>query len=560
MELSPTVRTEEEAKAERLAILIIEPDSVRTHALPEQGELTIGRAEECTIRVDDPQISRVHARLLVGRGRIEVEDLDSINGTKLRGRRLAAKQPAVVSGGEAIELGATMIVLQRTSVREPRKRLASHAYFEARLEEELLRSARGRRAPFGVLRIAVRGSIGQQVLEASLTRPLGRSDLVASYAPGEFELLLPDSVRGRVEHVGEEISKSLSSAGCSVRWGIACHPDDGLTTDALIAAANVELKGPSVASEDSTVIEDDAMRELYRVIDRVASGRISVLLLGETGVGKEIVAEALHRRSPRRHAPFVKLNCAALSETLVESELFGHEKGAFTGADRARAGLLEAAQGGTLFLDEIGELPASTQAKLLRVLEVREVRRVGGSESIPVDVRFVSATNRELEKEIERGAFRQDLFYRLNGVALRIPPLRERPNEIIPLAQCFVRRAAADLGLAPPQISADARGRLERYAWPGNLRELRNVMERAVLLAEGGSLESMHLPLDKLTAGWSTLVSQSDDVEPERRRVIIDALERCGGNQTRAAQQLGVSRQTFGKWMIRYEITRPRKG
>jgi two-component system, NtrC family, response regulator AtoC len=562
MDLPPTMRTEEDPASRRLSVVVIQPDSVVTHPLPESGALTVGRADDCTIRLDDPQISRVHARLWVEGGKIEVEDLESANGTRVRGRRLDAGERTEVHGGEVIEVGATMLVLQNTSHRDARRRLASHAYFEVRLEEECARNARTRRSPFAVVRVTVLGSIDQVRLEHALTRPLGRNDFVACYAPGEYELLLPDSAGERVEHVGAEIRTALAEFGCSARIGAAGFPEDGLTPDALMSAANAELLGPSVAPPDSAiVIEDESMRDLYRVIDRVAAGRISVLLLGETGVGKEIVAEAVHRRSTRKDAPFVRLNCAALSETLVESELFGHEKGAFTGADRARAGLLEAAHGGTLFLDEIGELSLNTQAKLLRVLEVREVRRVGGSDSIAVDVRFVSATNRDLEKEIERGGFRQDLFYRLAGVSLSIPPLRDRKHEIVPLARSFAARAAADLGVASPRISEDAEARLSGYAWPGNIRELRNVVERAVLLSEGRTIEPIHLPLDKLSTAWSATGSDGvDAAEPERRRRIVEALDECAGNQTRAAQKLGVSRQTLSKWLSRYDIARPRKG
>ncbi len=564
IDLPPTLRTAEDPAGERLSLVVIQAETVFTAPLPEGGELTVGRADECGLRIDDAQISRVHARLLVEGFELSLEDLDSANGTRLSGRRLAPGERAKLGSGDVIELGATMLVLQRTTIPQPRPGTTSHAHFEVRLEAEILRNTRGRRSPFALVRLSVRGSAGQPALEGAVTRALGRSDLVASYGPGELELLLPDSARSRAEHVAEEVQRALTERGFRSVAGIACFPEDGLTADRLLAAANGELLGPSVLAFEpspSIVIEDAAMRELMRVLDRVAAGRISVLLLGETGVGKEIVADILHRSSPRRDGPFVRLNCAALSETLVESELFGHEKGAFTGAAEARAGLLEAAQGGTLFLDEIGELPLGTQAKLLRVLEVREVRRLGGSVPITVDVRFVSATNRDLEKEIERGTFRQDLFYRLNGVSLQIPPLRERRSEIVPLARTFARRAAAELGLAAPSIAADAEERLQRYHWPGNIRELRNVIERAVLLSEGRTIELIHLPLDKLAADWSAGDPQSkESVEQERCLRITAALEQCGGNQTRAAQLLGVSRQTLGKWMIRYELTRPRKG
>jgi two-component system response regulator AtoC len=260
-----------------------------------------------------------------------------------------------------------------------------------------------------------------------------------------------------------------------------------------------------VDQDEGPVVADEAMRNLYRMAERVAQGRISVLILGETGVGKELFAEAIHRGSPRRRQPFVKLNCAAISEALLESELFGHERGAFTGAEQAKPGLLEVASGGTVFLDEVGELSMATQAKLLRAIEQRQVLRVGSLQPRDLDVRFVSATNRDPEAQIRAGLLREDLFYRLEGVTLRIPPLRERRQEIAPLAQAFLRRGADELGLeVVPALSPRAEALLVGYDWPGNIRELRNVIDRALLLAWGDVVEPEHLPLDKLQATWRT--------------------------------------------------------
>ena len=260
------------------------------------------------------------------------------------------------------------------------------------------------------------------------------------------------------------------------------------------------------------------MRDLYRMLDRIARGTISVLLLGETGVGKEVLAERIHRSSPRSDAPFVKLNCAAFSETLIESELFGHEKGAFTGADAAKPGLFEAAEGGSVFLDEVGEMPAVLQAKLLRVLEQRQVMRVGSIKPRAIDVRVIAATNRDLEVEVSEGRFRSDLFYRLNGISIVVPSLKERPSEIKPLAEMFIARIAKDLGRGAPVLTLRSVELLERYDWPGNIRELRNVMERAVLLAPGDEIEVEHLPVEKMTTAWltgaRTTASQSSEPPP----------------------------------------------
>jgi DNA-binding NtrC family response regulator len=344
--------------------------------------------------------------------------------------------------------------------------------------------------------------------------------------------------------------------------------------------AFVDSGPPSPAFEalrGRVVIEDDAMRQLYKLIERVAPGMISVILLGETGVGKEVVAEALHRLSPRAERPFVRLNCAALSESLLESELFGHEKGAFTGAVQARAGLLESADGGTVFLDEVGEMPVTTQVKLLRVIEERRVTRVGATRPRDLDVRFVSATHRDLEAEIARGRFRQDLYFRLNGISVVIPPLRERAREIDALARFFAAEGARRAGLSsPPALTPEALAALRAHAWPGNLREMRNVLERAVLLAGEGPVTPEHLPgVGARPRSVAPPAPEANDAAPapdaarggarqseldaiERQR-ILDALERCAGNQTLAARILGMSRRTFVNRLTEYNIARPRK-
>jgi DNA-binding NtrC family response regulator len=339
-----------------------------------------------------------------------------------------------------------------------------------------------------------------------------------------------------------------------------------------------------VQSSSVPVIHDEAMRALYELVDRVAQSGINVLLLGETGVGKEVMAEAIHLRSARSRGPLVCLNCAAIHESLIESELFGHEAGAFTGAARAKPGLFETAAGGTVLLDEVGELPVSVQVKLLRVLEERKVLRVGGVQKRAIDVRFISATNRDLATEVERGVFRHDLYFRLNGITLEIPPLRERTSEIEPIARSFVERAAAQMNLkAEPQLSEAALEALCGHGWPGNIRELRNVIERAVVLSAGGTILPEHLGLSGRTptippprrksspeiaplpppslptsgAGFTPLrVPMGDD---EQRR-IIEALDLCGGNQSKAAEILGISRRTLLSRLDTYGIARPRKG
>jgi transcriptional regulator with GAF, ATPase, and Fis domain len=334
----------------------------------------------------------------------------------------------------------------------------------------------------------------------------------------------------------------------------------------------------------NVLVKDPAMANLYALIDRLAAGPIHVLVLGETGVGKEVIAETIHRKSPRHEAPLVRINCAALSESLLESELFGHERGAFTGAVTSKPGLIEIANGGTVFLDEVGELSPTLQAKLLRVIDARELTRLGGLRPRPVDVRFVSATNRDLEASVANGSFRADLFFRLNGGTVRIPPLRERPCEILPLAAMFMARVADQMNLpAQPRLLPAAEELLVRYPWPGNVRELRNIIERAVLLSPNGHIGPSDLELTSLPSSDSTSArpslatvppaagpaaewagqqapkrQPSDPAEDERAR-IIRALEMCSGNQTRAAKLLHMPRRTLVAKLPRYNIPRPRK-
>jgi DNA-binding NtrC family response regulator len=323
------------------------------------------------------------------------------------------------------------------------------------------------------------------------------------------------------------------------------------------------------------VIREPAMRAIYQQAALAARSPLNVLVLGETGVGKEVLAHAIHAHSKRAGGPFLGFNCAALTDSLQESELFGYEKGAFTGAQQARAGLFEAANGGTVFLDEVGELALGTQAKLLRVLEQRTVMRLGSTRERPVDVRFVAATNRDLEAESAAGRFRQDLFFRLNGVSLLIPPLRERPQEIDAFSQLFLAAAAREIDRAPPPtLSAAAREILRRHRWPGNVRELRNAIGRAVVLCIGDTVLPEHLPPSLLKAveaqapaappvapprpvsDRATLQSEVDALEKAK---ILETLERCSGNQTRTAQMLGISRGTLIARLEAFGISRPRK-
>jgi DNA-binding NtrC family response regulator len=306
-----------------------------------------------------------------------------------------------------------------------------------------------------------------------------------------------------------------------------------------------------------------AMQEVFDTVKQVAGSKATVLIEGESGTGKELIAHAIHRLSPRTKGPYVAVHCAALSTNLLESELFGHEKGAFTGATERRRGRFELADGGSLFLDEIGEIDASIQVKILRVLEERTFERVGGQETIETDARLIAATNRDLRAMMERGTFREDLFYRLFVVVIRVPPLRERREDIPLLIQHFLQNIAKENGRQIESITPDALQAMTAYAWPGNVRELRNAVERMVVLSRGNRITMRELPAEIRddappprparpgAAGEPSPLS----IDEAERNLVIKALKTTGGNKTRAAEQLGISRRTLHRKLHEYNLT-----
>ncbi len=505
-------QTFEFGDGKRLELLISAADGVRLVPLLKGTSPVIGRTGDADIVVSDPSISRRHARLHIG-SKIEIEDLGSLNGTAVAGARIPVGTRLPLDLGVAFHIASATFVLQYV--------------------------------------------LDRRSSSSPSTRKLSVLDLVD-----------------------------------------APSPDESLAPEGIIVVA-------------------PAMHRLYAVIDVVAPTSLSVLILGETGVGKEGIAENIHVRSKRAGRKFLKLNCAALPESLLEAELFGYERGSFTGATTSKPGLFEAADGGTVFLDEIGEIGLSTQAKLLRVLECGEVLRMGSVVPKKIDVRYVAATNRDLKALISAGQFRADLFFRLNGVSLNVPPLVERREEILPIAMHFARLASIRLGRETPAFDPSANAALEAYPWPGNVRELRNVIDRAVALCGTQAITAAHFLLDvptptSLSDDEAGNTGQFSAMQPERRRTapessrripvfederedtfegpmteprlpvsreltpsggvdfkaemralekqrIVEALERHGGNQSRAAKDLDISRHTLMQRMETYGLARPRK-
>ena len=436
-------------------LFICRQDETRCIPLPATGDVSIGRAADCVVCIDDRSVSRRHAILRI-LPRLTIEDLGSSNRTLIAEERSSSAQ---------VTLGLRPLSHERAEI-----------------------------------------AIGQTMMVGAVTLVVRR----------------------------KRLSLTQSSA--------------------------------------ASVLRDARMKEVYEQAKLAARGAIGVLVLGETGVGKELLAHAVHDMSARAAGPFLSINCATLSGSLLEGELFGHEKGAFTGATQARAGLFEAASGGSVFLDEVGELQLDVQAKLLRVIEQRAVMRLGARDLRQVDVRFIAATNRDLELEVQERRFRADLFYRLNGISLTIPPLRERAADIEPLAQTFLASACAQLDRAAAlTLSTAATRLLAAYHWPGNVRELRNVMERAAVLCIERTILPNHLPSNLLRHNESPEIfpveeaksgsqkSIHEQLRQLERAKIVEALVNSRGNQTEAAKALGMSRRTLVARLAEFELPRPRK-
>jgi transcriptional regulator with AAA-type ATPase domain len=490
----------------------------------DHQEVVIGRSSGATFVADDERVSRRHLRITFRDGALWASDLGSRNGTTLNRRKLDGERE--LSPGDELAVGPVRISVCGPRAASP---IAGEDELWTRLGAEVDRALRLGR-PLSLIGF----TLADDDAALRVAQRLGRLDRMGEYSPGSYLVILPETPL-------DEAGRKIAELGVRDARAVGL-PQHGRTPSELVSAA---LRSDEVTDPGQVdlVAEDESMRALLELARRAARSDATVLIVGETGSGKEVVAAEIHRLSGRR--PYVRLNCASLPSTLLESELFGHERGAFTGAQKRRIGFLEMANGGTLLLDEIGELPLDMQAKLLRVLEERKLTRVGGEEEIAVDVRFIAATHRDLDAAVAGGRFRQDLFFRINTITLKVPPLRERPRDLVRLAERFVARAPRPLRLSPAFLEA-----LARYPWPGNVRELKNVIERAVVLGDGDELGSEQLPR-RLSILGPPMREQIDELE---RRNLVEALRATDGNRTHAAQRLGISRRSLLYKLKKYQL------
>jgi two-component system response regulator AtoC len=561
-------------------LLVIEEQSALPFELPSNGEIVIGRAPDATLRLADPSASRHHAQITMHDGAALVCDLGSRNGTRINGERIEAA--SALYHGDVVSVCSATLIFSREAHRPTERPILTLSQLRHRLHEELDRSLRYQR-PMPILCLRFDERVDRSAVSAALTGQLRNMDVLAWSRSAELFLILPELNSDEIADAALRLSAILSDRGIACRTGYATYPSDGSDVDTLLAgaqaAATAARSGPPMtAAETATtlcigerriVLMDAAMVRLYALIEKLAVTDLPALIQGETGVGKELAATAFHHYSKRQGKAFISVNCAALPESLVESELFGHERGAFTGAVTAKAGYLEAASGGTLFLDEIGELPAGAQAKLLRALETQRITRVGEVRERAIDVRIIAATNRDLKVESEAGRFRKDLYFRLNGARITLPPLRERRRELPVLARSLLAQACTRLGRTAMEISPAAMLRIQGYSWPGNVRELKNAVDYVAATVEGELVLPWHLDEQVPTEAAPATEAASlplptkfrpieEEIKALERQRMMEALAASGGVQTRAAELISMPVRTFTAKVKQYQLS-PRK-
>jgi DNA-binding NtrC family response regulator len=573
------------SKEPRATVVIYAHDDTRLIELREGDSILIGRALPADVVVDDMTISRQHARFSYREGCVEVEDLSSRNGTMVRGMRVAN---AKLRSGDDVRLGGVAISIHLREGTEPPLGISSYDQLIVRLDDEVVR-ARTFGHTFSLVAVFApeRPEDANNPARAddrhvSRWAPRVRDELrpvdaIAVHGPFSVLVLMPEANAATAERVARRLSRV--GEGGALYCGIATFPETAKSAGALVSEVHTAARagsraepvkhahGVATAEVGAPVIRAESMQRLYALADRVASNNVPVLILGETGTGKEVIARHLHRASSRSAKRMVIINCAALPTNLIESALFGHEKGAFTGADQVKKGVFEEGDASTVFLDEVGELSPAAQAALLRVLETKRFSRVGSAREIEVDVRIIAATHRDLEAMVDAGTFRADLYYRLNTMTLKVPALRERRDEIAPLAMTFLSGTAERWNTPARLFAPHTLELLSAYTWPGNVRELRNVIERAAVICTGNMLEPEDLPervrnllaaedtgQAEVSRGSATFPPLAEDLGavPFKDRIrdyevklLTDALDAASGNQSRAAELLQMPLRTL---------------
>ena len=572
-----------EPRVRRVSLLLYHSDGAKLVPLLVGEEVVVGRGEDADVVIDDFSLSRRHARFqLRDDGSVELEDLGSTNGTYVASQRV---DRVVLDTDSEAHLGGVVASLHLLSLSgDDTRELRGHEAFMKALSTELDRARYFRRS-LAVLMVRPLHADGTPVrrIAPAIQERLRQVDALAAYSSTTAEVLLPEASLEQAMRLARELATEVQPR---LSCGVALFPTMATSSEELVQVAlralrqarkdqpvqiaeqeSSRLVSPTTAAEEAPVCESPLMKELFRTALRAARGVIPVLLIAETGAGKEVLARYIHETSPRKAGPLLSVNCAAISDSLLESTLFGHEKGAFTGAAAQHRGVFESASGGTVFLDEIAELPASAQAALLRVLEAKTITRVGSTKELPVDARIIAATHRDLEAMVQAGQFRQDLLYRLNAMVLTIPPLRQRREDIPVLATRFLAEANNANGTAVETISPEASELLMAHAWPGNVRELKNAIERAVVITEGSAVGVADLPMSLARAGapaeQASAAPQSpgavasagsgeaelEDFKTKMNRleaeVLLEALSACGGNQTQAARRLQMPLRTL---------------
>jgi two-component system, NtrC family, response regulator AtoC len=549
------------ARAARHYLVVFDTDTTRMFTLPDSGDVLVGRADEADLRLVDSSVSRAHARLSVLPTGVRVSDLDSQNGTLVNDERIVGSR--MLQSGDVLSLSGTTLVFHADARTGSSQGFVEPSAWRARLESELSRSIEYGR-DVSVLVLQLGADLDRPRVTLALEPNLRRLDL-ATFRANEVLVFAPELDVAGAQALSARLLTALAPLYPLSRAGVATSPEDGTDADTLLAAARESaLTAPPltarVARDTFKVIElpkvkvvvaDPVMVRLYALCERLAKSDLTVLITGETGSGKELLAQAIHHFSARRSGPLVAFNSAALAETLLESELFGHEKGAFTGALTTRIGLLEAANGGTVFLDELGELTPGTQVRLLRAIETRTITRVGDTKERAIDVRLVAATHRNLEAEVKAGRFREDLYFRLGGATLVLPPLRDRRRELPILARALLGEAC-ERARRTVRLTPGAVGVLADWHWPGNVRELKNTLEYLATTVPDDVIESWHV-----TARLKPVVSEAeppteqkfrpigDELRELEKRRISEALAAHLWNQTKAAEAIGMPLRTF---------------